>query len=818
MPRVKSKVETTTSTTTPKKEEKKSFSERIGISHETLKPFFDRTVNPEGKLKKFHDTLNARIKDGRTRALKDYKAWAAVDLAFRTPFTQITPMILSNIMESKCSAAETLAKLEAWGLSEHTLFVDGIDEKGQPCKYLNESTFYKILLPTVITYSEAREAKLYNDRDQFPLLKYEPFNSTVENSLIAESLTNIFEKQGHQMGDRYTLKRVIKHGIKYGTVLAFPMEAWYSEKSTLENGDEYCVKEGLRYQIPHPTRMFWDLSHPPCTFNTDTGCDYAGYWRTMRWGDIEGNPLYWNLNKVSYGRTDWGASFKHYFSEVYPCTMKFPTFSDSTKETSREASNNYYTTGDHDKACMVTDVFWKLVPKDWGIGDYKYPVWIRFVVASDDTVIFAEPLPYSAVLYLGLDVDENQTQNASFALKIVPFGVHMGNILSQIVLSLKNNATKIVAYDEKQLSQTELRSIKNRSEDVSKTHWIPFDPTKNRNSERKVGDMLVPLQLPQQPIAEQTNTLNMFISVMERMLGISPQEVGAAAVHVTTAEESRILAGNSSQRVDFSGTHVDDFLDAWKKQKYFAAMAFMDDEFTAEVSGNKDYVEVLKKLGFNLVEKTGDTFVIDGDKSKLRLEGFVSIREGKNRINNPQIAQVLLQTISVVAGNQILAQYVGPKQIIDWINRATELAGGSRDAKFAPQEQTQQNQEQVVQQLQAQLEEMNQKLQEAQSQIQTDQIKAQAELEKAKIQAEKDLIIAEGKNATTVKAAQITAAGRASAEVLKSEKDLIEFEKRQSDEAKQAEKDRRHEAQQANLDRQNKVKIARVSKRPAAKK
>lgn len=812
-----------TTTAEAKAEKKqKAFSERIKISHETLKLVFNRDTPPahNSKLKKFIDTLNARIKDGKIRALRDYRAWAAVDLAFKNPFTQINPMIIASILDTAVKADDVKKQLEMWGLSEETLFVDGLAPDGvTPCKFLNKDTFYKILLPTVMTYCEAREAKLYNDRDQFPLLKYEPFTSTTQNTLVSEALTAIFEKQGHQLGDRSTLKQVIKNGIKYGTVLAFPMEAWYSEKSTLENGDEYCVKEGLRYQIPHPTRMFWDQSHRPSSFNTDSGCDYAGYWRIMRWGDVESNSLYWNTKKVEYGKLDWGHTYHHYFQEVYPCQMKFPVMP-TGNDSSREASQTMYSnTSDNDKAVMVTDFFWKLIPKNWGLGDYEYPVWFRFVVASDDTVIFAEPLPYPPVLYMGLDIDENQARNASFALKIVPFGVHMGNILSQIVLSLKSNATKVVVYDSKQLDEAQIRNLKNVSNDVSKTHYIPWDSTKSRNAQLDPGKMLFTLDLPQQPIAEQTNTLNVFISVMERMLGISPQEVGAAGVHVQTAEESRILSSNSTQRVDFSGTHVDDWMDAFKKQKYLAAMAFMDEEFIAQVSGNAEYLPILEQLGWELLQENKDYYVVKGKKSKLTMEAFTSVREGKNRSNNPQIAQVMMQTVQAIAGNEFLAQSIGPEQIIDKLNRATKLAGGPRDNDFVPQTQQQNGGQQAaaqMQQMQEQMQQLQQENQQLQEQIETDQIKAQADLQKAQLKSQTDLEIANSRNQTAIEVAHVAASVKIGDAAHKSHADALANEQKNKVELAKTAAQLKHDAKQAELDRKTQVKIA--SKRATPKK
>src|SRR5690606_21549989 len=86
------------------------------------------------------------------------------------------------------------------------------------------------------------------------------------------------------------------------------------------------VKEGIRYHIPHPTRYYFDRAWPASSMNTDTGCSYAGYWRTMKWGDVASNPHFWNLDRVAYGNTgEWGTKYRAYFTNTFRgCTINFP--------------------------------------------------------------------------------------------------------------------------------------------------------------------------------------------------------------------------------------------------------------------------------------------------------------------------------------------------------------------------------------------------------------------------------------------------------------------------------------------------------------
>ena len=68
-----------------------------------------------------------------------------------------------------------------------------------------------------------------------------------------------------------------------------------------DNGEEQEViqKEGssIRIAASFP-ELFWDLSYPVQSLNTDTGCEFAGYWKVVSYGDILDNSVYWNRRSV----------------------------------------------------------------------------------------------------------------------------------------------------------------------------------------------------------------------------------------------------------------------------------------------------------------------------------------------------------------------------------------------------------------------------------------------------------------------------------------------------------------------------------------
>ncbi len=678
------------------------FDKRLNISPDTLKDIFTKTraerdTTETGKrTNKLLDLMKSRVADGRTNNLKNYRTYAAIDEAFDAPFNQPSAALVDKVLNGNLSEKEMLVQMASYGISEATLFTDvtmEVNKKKITVKQLNEQTFYKVLVPLVKSILTIRSAKLFNDRNQTPLFKYEPVVNTEENRMICEIITNLVSKVSHLMGFTAVMRETIMNALLYSTALVFPAEAWYHESDERKDAggkvNEFSKKEGIRYHIPHPTRCGMDQQYRASTINTDTGVTYAYWWRIDRYGEIESNEKYYNKHIIPYG-TNWfdTAVSGSYFKDIYPCKLNQPDYAFSGRDSvQRDLASANYKTNEYDTALFVTDFFMKLIPKQWGLGEWKHQVWFRFVIASDDTIIFAEPYPYCPLLYLGCDVIEGRARNSSLAMDIVPFQVHIGNILSQTILGAKQNLAKVVYYDTEIVDTDDINKIKAQSKDSSGILFVPFSSKKARTVQVGMQNVFMPLQFPLQNTAELTSTISTIINIMERLLGMSSSEVGAAGVHVQTAEEIRVISNNTTTRVEFTGSYVDEFIDAWKRQIYIAMSEYMDEEFVSEVAAtSKEAIKRLSDLGFNLGTEPFDGKVqVRGKKKSLTvMEGFVASRDGANRINQPQIAQVMMQTIQAVAASPMLSQVVGAEQIIMGLNMAAQLAGAPRDWRLRP--------------------------------------------------------------------------------------------------------------------------------------
>lgn len=307
--------------------------EKHKCDDKALKAIFEKAPSDRSeKQQKLVNLIRDRIMSGRDKNLRDYRIWFSIDLAYDAPYQQTTPTLVQHVMaglgrDVKYEEALTTAKRD-WNLDISNFFceVKG-GQDGKPKKVPFVPSFFKILVPAVKAYTTIRLAKIYTDRAQFPLFKYEALKSTAENRIRCEIITDLVNTMSQQYGYSSVLRDGIFKTLLYGVMLQFPEEIWNHVEQEGEDGKNHTVKEGIRYHQPHPSRFFYDLNHGLYTFNSDCGCEYAGYWSVRRYGDIADNPLYFNTDSISYGKDWFDKNISgNYFQQIYPCTMQPPNF------------------------------------------------------------------------------------------------------------------------------------------------------------------------------------------------------------------------------------------------------------------------------------------------------------------------------------------------------------------------------------------------------------------------------------------------------------------------------------------------------------
>jgi len=686
--------------------------EKHKLDPKSLKKAFDSdTLEERPKVKKLVESIRDVIRDGINRNQRDYRLYKAMDWAYDSPFYQVSYTQLRGLMSGKPDDKKVLEVVNQWGLS-HLLPDVTLDGKiccnpdGSHKKALNLPVFFNVFVPIVMAYITIRWAKLFNDRNLTPLYKYEPVQFTKENRFRCEVLTQIVQRQATQFDYKGDLRQSIFQSLLYGFCINFPREAWFVEKQETEEGKEKIVREGLRFNMPHPSRIYYDLYHRLSSLNSNSGCEYAGYWELCRYKDIYDNELYWNKEKISYGALSWfDIGVSDFLDHVFPCTMKFPTINNSqgvggVGALDREGdAANTYGQGDFNAATLVTQHFQRIIPKDCGLGDYEHPVWFRFVYASDTTVIWAEPLAFDRLPVYAFDADFNRAKFRSLALEIMPFQDHVSNLLTQWILSVKENLVNPVFYDKEKIPAESLKQLENLGQKMYNGRmFVPFSSTENFRMKIDQREAFFIPQLTHHNTAEISNLITGVLSMLDRVLQLSPQEIGQAAQHEQTAEETRVIAQNTSTRVTFTGSFIDDGDYAKKVMIYDATMAHADDDIVVGITSSlaateAEFKKLLSKVGFSIADGSSydphnpdSMHEVKGQKSTLKLESFSSTRDATERINNPAVADAMSKIFAAIAGNPVLIQAIGPFQLVELLNQIVVTMGLPQEFRLKSKE------------------------------------------------------------------------------------------------------------------------------------
>lgn len=738
---------------------------------------------PQGELtdrQKRHRLLlriRSRIQEGMSRNFADFPIYHALDLAWNTPLRGVSATMVRDFLDSDPNTDQVYQAAQRLNLTSLITQVPDPKDPTKSIKRFNFPTFFEVLVPLVRSYVTIRRGKIMNDRKLTPFFKYEPLNPTAELTVKCEAITQRVQTM-HMQYDYYsTVDQAVFAMLHYGQQLVFPMEEWHSE-SQLKNADAYDVmmgavkygqkdaigndmvadigdvieaktREGIRYGTPHPSRTYRDLAHPPCTFNSDSGCEYGGYWAIRRFKDIYNNTNYWNRDKVSLGVTDIMTANRVFFNTVYPCAInamgvatppaKMPSgvagayeMGAGAGQDDRESAiaTTYYGSEHGDQGCLVTEHFEKLVPKDNGIGTYPFPVWFRFVVAGDGaTVLYAAPMVYSPIIYYGYDPDQNRRVNSSLSLETLPFQDMFSQVLTQTVLTAKQNLANITFVDEAQLPEDSVRKVENIGEGLYRSlNILRFNSRQAARGLNKVAEAVIPATLPKGSTAELINVLREILNILERVLVMSSQEIAQAASHELRVDEVKNIAQSTSSRLQFTATPVDLAREAHKRQIYQGLMAHGDPKFFVSIPSDVPLTyENLEAMGFTfgMTEKGGKnpgreravnvlsatTAIkpekhvvgwIDKKKTALPIWWMASTRDGDERNDNTRLGVAMAQAVGVYMQNPMTSQAIGPDQAIELGNRIFHFLGLPKDFKMrnvggTPEQQQAAQQQQLKQ-------------------------------------------------------------------------------------------------------------------------
>lgn len=701
-----------------------------GYSDEKLKAIF--TMRPEA-LKKKHpkaadllETDQSRIDDGVARTFDRARDFYAIDRAYDISREQITYSYARGLISNGATSKQDVLRL-AKDFNLDRMLVKRVNSDGKFLNYENRPcneaeaaqdihlpTFFTIYVPIVASYLKARWAKLFNDRNTVPLYKLEPYVLSLKSKLKARMITSRLSRMSTDMGYPAVERQSIHNALLYGVCINFPEQEWLKEEQTID-GKKTITKSGVPFVIPHPARVFYDMTQPLSSLNSDSGVSYVGYWTTQRFKDVHTNKEFWNRDVVQVntnGKNPWQESSQfRLYQELYPCAAKFPNFTANRSNNGREDKAFRYNYSEHgDSAVNLTVMFRKLNPKEYGLFDYDGPVWFRFVYAGN-TVAHVKPWGYCPAVVYQYDADGNRADPSGIGQELLPYQDHMGNLLSQYLLSVKKNLIRIVMHDSDIVSNESLKQVKNESENALRgLQFIPVDGRELKNmgiADAREG--LKALNFPAQNTQEILSAVTALLSMVERALGFSPQEIGASASHQQSATEVVTINTNTSQRLQLTGSYIDEAMAARAKMLYEATIMYDSDEVFVSVADVTDKGrDLLKEMGFSIVEDGEHTVGVSGKKSGLVLGSFGVFRDNSTRTNEPAVAQLMSGFLDRILSNPNLVQIVGPKFIFDRLNEIAEFFQLPVDFRLPPDLKTAPNPQQIEADQKAQAEQQQQ--------------------------------------------------------------------------------------------------------------
>lgn len=652
---------------------------------------------------KFQDRINQRLMEHMNFSLKNSQFYGVVDLAWEPPPISKTLYPLILYAQGKLDLGQCADQLAALKCADQ--FVTKNDKGHVTEVDLPRFTDMAVhLVRSVVTRRLAAQNNKYSNL--FPYFKYESRST----SQLAKLRADLFSQRTDIMADQFDYRdhdeNVYRDMMMYAHSIDFIRASWEREihwrRKPKTEGDEstdlkpeaYTQREGLAWINPHPTRVFWDIAYPLASLNSDSGCEFVGFWDVIRYGEVEHNPAYWNRVGIGYTQNyvELFSNFSQYWSQ-YQCTISPPkptegNWADLTSSNDRKNMVGVYSGAERDMSMIVANYYEKIIPKEWGIGDYPYPVWVRFVQAGWDTVIFAEFLPSSPCAVARHNIKADRRLNLGIGHQLLAYQDQMTNLVSYLLLALKADNFKVLVVDIDPMSAgdgLQLKEFRKQAKGknyYSETHVLEVSRSKLQELGLKVDDII---KLVETKSSTQINLifqamLNL-MQLVERLEAMSPQEQGQPAPREISATETNLIAGTTESVYNFISDSIDSYRAAKKRIIYDSYINFGEKEFQLPVI-NRYPVEVIQKAGLKPMTDNeelapNDAFrgTIIGSKTFLVHDYIFTSRDGAERTSNVQAAQNMTEVLKTVLPIPAVQEAMTVGDLFGALNEYARLAG-----------------------------------------------------------------------------------------------------------------------------------------------
>lgn len=689
------------------------------------------------KRKKLESMIQSRVQEGVDYCACNHKIFMAVDLAWDAPPIGKETIPLQLYAQGKLDLNTLNTDLESLECAEE--FVEKDPDSNRPIK-VNFPKLYEVspsILRSIILRRVYAQTARYSNR--WPFYNYEPRSTLNKDKLRAEITSQRMEIMADQFGHRHFWSQTVLDSFLYGFSTAFPAEGWSVDqqiKLIKENNgntrkETIVDREGVHWVKPHPTRVFWDTNYPLAALNQGN-LDWVGYWDVCRYGDIESNPDMWNTKAVGFSSQmiNFFQIYSGFFSYYYGKNTINGPASDTdipSLMNERKAVMGTYSSDDTDSAVFLTNLYVRIKPNQWGIGDYPFYTWLRLVVAGDSTVVYGEFLSTTAPgAYGGVNQNDSRQISASPAHEIIPYQDQFNNILSQILMVTKRGLAQIWVINQDLLDDDMKEYIK---ESMAGENWfveakmLLYSGHQAAQMGLSAKDVINVIEANmREKITELFDSLIKLLQIMDRMLNLSPNEVGQPMKSETSATESSIIQSTSETIATALADGLDEMFHAAKRLLYESLVMNSEEEIQVPIK-NRYTRKTVEAAGFRDFDP--DTDIVGADVPKSRtvtgpadalIHDYVfSSRDGSERPQNTEIAKTTLTILGQLLQVPVIGEALGKERLFNMINDVMRRSGSGIDLNLELEEgeddQIGPTVDDRVQQLEQQIQQMMQMLQ-----------------------------------------------------------------------------------------------------------
>lgn len=656
--------------------------------------------------------IRGEVTEGQMRCTANFDKWAAMDLAYASiPIHPIMPDLMKLAM-----GYVTLEQCESniAGISEEwkkTLFERDAKGKATGVNVPKLIDVSHNLVHSLVTRRVAAAAtEIYQ---QYPVLKYEPFSNNQTERLKADVNTQLAEQMAGAFNYRHDYEESIRQASLYSTSFKFKAKAWHVDKQRLPvtqptNGAEKAgvapevsyedkiIREGVLWVLPHPSRTSWDISQPLSKINSDLGPDWMDFFEVVPVHAIRGNPGYWNTDAlVADGSLyTWFNQYLSYFNQYYGCSFSqgltqaetmFPRVGKVSAgalslSNDRVANIGTYAQNARDIPTVLSQHYKRIIPKDYGIGTYPYPVWVRFVMAANTTIVFAEIMGSAPCSVNGHNAADGLLVNPSFGMQAAQFQQMLTNDLTELRWTVAQGLIRIWALNIHGMKKDEVELVENalKFPDFAqlKDVVIKYDQEVLNQRGQDVGT--ITQKIAQIRVETASKTKEIFdrmvntIALAERLLFFSPQELGQVSPRTTSATEQKAIRDTTLGIRDWALVSIKQQMDADKRIIHSSYLAFGSDELEVPVAERYPR-EVIEKAGFTIVDDgTGNPpdglFTVRGKKLGLYYNYTFTTRNTDDTPPEAQEAQALAQIYEVTLKDEDLKSMLTNSQKLEMFN------------------------------------------------------------------------------------------------------------------------------------------------------